>query len=95
MSHVGQNRKSDPSIPSLLFPQQRTFQIHNYATGRFAPEAALGGIEIPLPLYPRKLTQSRNRDMSEKPPKCRPTGQVISFDLRQSENAVYNARRAL
>jgi hypothetical protein len=24
--------------------------------GRFAPEAALGGIEIPLPLYPRKLS---------------------------------------
>jgi hypothetical protein len=26
-----------PSIPSLLFPQHQTFQIHHYATGRFAP----------------------------------------------------------
>jgi len=31
----------------------------------FAPEAALGGLEIQLPLYPRKLTQLRNRGMSE------------------------------
>jgi hypothetical protein len=34
--------------------------------GSFAPEAALGGIEIQLPLYPRKLTQRGHRRMSEK-----------------------------
>ncbi len=34
--------------------------------GRFAPQAALGETEIQLPLYPRKLTQSGNRGMSEK-----------------------------
>jgi hypothetical protein len=33
--------------------------------GRFAPEAALGGLEIQLPLYPRNRTQLGNRGMSE------------------------------
>src|SRR5882762_2194375 len=32
--------------------------------GRFAPKAALGGLEIQLPLYPRKQTQLGNRGMS-------------------------------
>ena len=34
--------------------------------GRFAPKAALGRLEIQLPLYPRKQTQLGNRGMSEK-----------------------------
>jgi hypothetical protein len=34
--------------------------------GRIAPEAALGGIEIQLPLYPQKQTQFGNRGTSEK-----------------------------
>jgi hypothetical protein len=33
--------------------------------GRFAPEAALGGLEIQLPPYPRNRTQLGNRGMSE------------------------------
>ena len=33
--------------------------------GRFAPGAALGGLEIQLPLYPRNRTQLGNRGMSE------------------------------
>jgi hypothetical protein len=35
------------------------------ATGHFAPEAALGGLEIQLPPYPRNRTQLGNRGMSE------------------------------
>jgi hypothetical protein len=31
--------------------------------GRFAPKAALGRLEIQLPLYPRKQTQLGNRGM--------------------------------
>jgi hypothetical protein len=34
--------------------------------GRFAPKAALGRLEIQLPLYPRKQTLLGNRRMSEK-----------------------------
>jgi hypothetical protein len=33
--------------------------------GNFAPGAALGGLEIQLPLYPRNRTQLGNRGMSE------------------------------
>jgi hypothetical protein len=33
--------------------------------GSFAPEAALGGLEIQLPLYPRNRTQLGNRGMYE------------------------------
>ena len=33
-------------------------------TGRFAPKAALGRLEIPLPLCPRKQTRLGNRGMS-------------------------------
>jgi hypothetical protein len=33
--------------------------------GRFAPEAALGKLEIRLPPYPRKQTQLGNHGMSE------------------------------
>jgi hypothetical protein len=36
--------------------------------GRFAPKAALGRLEIQLPLYHRKQTQLGNRSMSEKCP---------------------------
>ena len=32
---------------------------------RSTPEAALGGLEIQLPLYPRNRTQLGNRGMSE------------------------------
>jgi hypothetical protein len=46
--------------------------------GSFAPEAALGGLEIQLPLYPRKLTQLRNRGMSEK---CQKPTSLISHDM--------------
>jgi hypothetical protein len=46
------------------------------ANDRLAPEAALGGLEIQLPLYPRKLTQLRNRGMSEM---CATNGHSINL----------------
>jgi len=37
-------------------------------TGRFAPGAALGGLEMKPPLYPRRQTQLGNRGMFENLP---------------------------
>ena len=51
---------------SRAFTSEGHFITANCANGRFAPEVALGGIEIQLPLHPRKQTQFGNRGMSEK-----------------------------
>jgi hypothetical protein len=40
--------------------------MENSTNDRFAPKAALGRLEIQLPLYPRKQTRLGNRGMSEK-----------------------------
>jgi hypothetical protein len=40
-------------------------QYGNSTNDRFAPEAALGGLEIQLPPYPQNRTQLGNRGMSE------------------------------
>src|SRR5882762_10040423 len=44
--------------------------------GRFAPEAALGKLEIRLPPYPRKQTQLGNHGMSEESPTTEVGGPV-------------------
>src|SRR5882757_7149978 len=61
-SELGQNRKS--SMRAYVFRCTPTTDIPG--NGSFAPEAAVAGIDIQLPLYPRKLTQSSKRGMSEK-----------------------------
>ena len=61
MSQLGQKATSDRWCGMSVLPPGADMPV----TGRFAPEAALGGLEIQFPLYPRKLTQLRNRGMSE------------------------------
>lgn len=58
--------------------------------GSFAPEAALGGLEIQLPLYPRNRTQLGNRGMSEM---CqyRPKGLARSTYWREKIDSDGNA----
>jgi hypothetical protein len=59
------------------------------ANGSFAPVAAPGGIEIQLPLSPRKLTRFGNRGMSEKCQKQKSSGPMptsglpLKADIRQ------------
>jgi hypothetical protein len=57
---------------------------------RFAPEAALGGLEIQLPPYPRNRTQLGNRGMSEM---CqyRPKGLARSTYWREKIDSGGNA----
>ena len=56
------------TLPSVIAfsPSERPSEADIPVDGRFAPKAALGRLEIQLPLYPRKQTLLGNRGMSEK-----------------------------
>jgi len=51
---------------SLGQPRSELLMVFDLPNDRIAPKAALGRLEIQLPLYPRKQTQLGNRGTSEK-----------------------------
>ena len=79
MSEVGQKATSARQLGKSAPPPGTDIVV----TGSFAPEAALGGLEIQLPLYPQKQTQLGNRGMSEKCQKETRALQQISASFEQ------------